>query len=159
MRLRYALPLHRAQPWRLQSTRSSRSQLWPCRGRGKPAQPETPARHRGLFPKQDVCGKTCRENLNSLFAIYNSLRLSARSCRGLRCGVLRRMPYVRSSMRRVSGSMHLRHDQGGNCMFENQLLLAVGIQNNGILIERPDSARELNATQEVDCNWGFFFAC
>src|SRR5215468_6231108 len=43
-------------------------------------------------------------------------------------------------------------------MLEDQLLLIVGLQHHRILVERPDPARQLHPTQQIDRDVELFFA-
>lgn len=43
-------------------------------------------------------------------------------------------------------------------MLEDQLLLIVVFQKNGVFIERANPARKLDATYEVDRDWTLVFA-
>src|SRR5215470_11638145 len=43
-------------------------------------------------------------------------------------------------------------------MLEDQLLLIVGLQHHRILVERPDPARQLHPTQQIDRDVALFFA-
>ena len=45
------------------------------------------------------------------------------------------------------------HDgNGGNGMFEDELLLLSGFQNNRILVEATDAARQFDAADEINCD-------
>jgi hypothetical protein len=45
----------------------------------------------------------------------------------------------------------------GDCVFEDQLFLAVVFQEHGILIERTNFPGELNSTHEINCDGCFVF--
>jgi len=45
------------------------------------------------------------------------------------------------------------HDgNGGNGMFEDELFLLSGFQNNRILVEATDAARQFDAADEINCD-------
>lgn len=43
-------------------------------------------------------------------------------------------------------------------MFEDQLILVVGLEHQGVFIKALDTARELHATQKVDSDEALLFA-
>ena len=43
-------------------------------------------------------------------------------------------------------------------VFENQLLLIIRFEHHGVLIEALNTARQLNATQEIDSDYALFLA-
>lgn len=49
------------------------------------------------------------------------------------------------------------HDNSGDGVLEDQLFLIVGFEHDGVLIERPDTPSQFNATEKVDRNNGLIF--
>src|SRR5262249_32603115 len=46
----------------------------------------------------------------------------------------------------------LHQHQCGNSVLKDELLLIIRLQNYGVLVERPNPARKLYTTQQVDCD-------
>jgi hypothetical protein len=53
----------------------------------------------------------------------------------------------------------LSHGDRGDGVFEDQLLLVVGVEHDGILVEGADAARELDSAQQVNGDVGSLLAC
>src|SRR5271156_5122154 len=52
-----------------------------------------------------------------------------------------------------------RNNDGRNRMFENQLLLITGFENDRVLVKRSNTARQLDSTDQIDRNVMPFLSC
>src|SRR5579864_8055218 len=55
------------------------------------------------------------------------------------------------------GMHHLAHHHGGNGVFKDQLLLVVCLEHDRILVEGPNTARQLHSAQQINSNERFVF--
>src|SRR5258708_34749025 len=70
----------------------------------------------------------------------------------------RRALGLRRRSRRAVGMAALERHDSGNRMLENQLLLIVGFQHQGILVETLDASGKLDSAQQVNRDDTFFLA-
>src|SRR5260221_3382670 len=65
---------------------------------------------------------------------------------------------LRRRSRRAVGMVALERHDGGDRMLENQLLLIVGFEHQGVLVETLDASGKLDSAQQVNRDNTFFLA-